>query len=367
MSSTDMNSTYKSADRRVLIMAGGTGGHVFPALAVASELRARGVHIDWLGTRAGIEAELVPANGFPIHFIDVKGVRGKALLARLLAPFQVFRALMQAINTLRRLAPQAAIGLGGYASGPGGVASRLLGIPLVIHEQNAVAGTTNRILSRFATRVLQAFPGAFPSALVTGNPVRQEITALPGPLERGLGQGENIRLLVLGGSLGAQAINELVPAALAILDQGQGFDVRHQCGRRHEQATIDAYLKAGISTRVEPFISDMAAAYGWADFIICRAGALTVSELAAAGVGALLIPFPAAIDDHQTRNGAWLVQGGAAMLVQQRDLDAGKLAAILKGIRANRQQLLELAVNARKLGITDASARVADICLEVMK
>lgn len=362
-----MTSTGMSTGKRVLIMAGGTGGHVFPALAVAAELRRRGLQIDWLGTRAGIEAELVPASGIPLHFIDVKGVRGKAMTARLLAPFQILKALVQAIKTLKRLAPHVTVGLGGYASGPGGLASRLLGIPLVIHEQNAVAGTTNRILSRFATRVLQAFPGAFPSAQVTGNPVRQEITALPEPSERGLGQHGAVRLLILGGSLGAQAINELVPAALAILDQGQGFEVWHQCGRRHEQATIEAYLKAGISTRVEPFISDMAAAYGWADFIVCRAGALTVSELAAAGVGALLIPFPAAIDDHQTRNGEWLVNGGAAKLLQQRDLDAGKLANILRNVRENRQQLLTLAVNARKLGITDASARVADVCLEVMK
>jgi len=350
--------------KRVLIMAGGTGGHVFPALAVAAELRRRGVQLDWLGTRAGIEAELVPAADIPLHFIDVKGVRGKSVGARLLAPLQILRAVAQALKILKRLAPQVVIGLGGYASGPGGLAARMLGIPLVIHEQNAVAGTTNRILARFASRVLQAFPAAFAAGEVTGNPVRSEIASLAPPAQRGVGQREPLRLLVLGGSLGALAINSLVPEALALLNGGAGFEVRHQCGRQHEQQTRDNYAKAAVAASVEPFIADMAQAYGWADFVVCRAGALTVSELAAAGVGALLIPFPAAIDDHQTRNGEWLVAGGAAVLAQQRDLTADKLAALLAGVRDTPAQLENMADKARALGIADAAQRVADICLE---
>ena len=354
-------------NRRVVVMAGGTGGHVFPALAVAEELRRRGVQIDWLGTRNGIEAELVPANLFPLHCIEVKGVRGKSVGARLLAPFQVVRAVFQALKILRRLAPHAVIGLGGYASGPGGLAAKLLAIPLVIHEQNAVAGTTNRILSRFASRVLQAFPGAFAGAEVTGNPVRREIAELAPPSQRGVGQHRPVRLLILGGSLGASAINQLVPAALARLNQGRGFEVRHQCGRKHEQTTQEAYTQAGVAASVEPFIADMAAAYTWADFVICRAGALTVSELAAAGVGALLIPFPAAIDDHQTKNGDWLAKGGAALLAQQRELSADKLAAMLKEIEDNPKTMITMAENARRLASTDAARRVANVCVEVMK
>jgi len=352
---------------KVLIMAGGTGGHVFPALAVAAELQSRGAQVEWLGTRAGIEAELVPAAGIPLHFIDVKGVRGKSLAARLLAPVQILRAVAQALKALRRLAPQVVIGLGGYASGPGGVAARLLRIPLVIHEQNAVAGTTNRILSRFATRVLQAFPGVFAAGEVTGNPVRKEIADLDAPAIRGVGRHEPLRLLILGGSLGALAINTLVPEALALLGGGAKFEVRHQCGRRHEQQTRDNYAKMGVSASVEPFVTDMAQAYGWADFVVCRAGALTVSELAAAGVGALLIPFPAAIDDHQTRNGEWLVSGGAALLVQQSELTASKLAAILAHVHNNPEQLEDMANKARALGIADAAQRVADICLEAAR
>ena len=354
------------AGRRVLVMAGGTGGHVFPALAVAHELAERGVAIDWLGTSAGIEAELVPAQGFALHTIDVKGVRGKKLLARLAAPFQVVRAVMQALTIVRRLRPHAVIGLGGYASGPGGLAARLLGLPLVVHEQNAVAGTTNRILSRVASRVLQAFPGAFADAEVVGNPVRREIAALPAPAQRGVGEHSPIRLLVLGGSLGALAINRLVPAALAACERDT-FEVRHQCGRKHVDVTRQAYADAGVEATIEPFIDDMAAAYGWADFIICRAGALTVSELAAAGVGALLIPFPAAIDDHQTANGRWLVAGGAAQLIQQRDLSAETLAELLAGIAAEPGRLAAMADRGRQLAITDAARRVADTCLEVMK
>ncbi len=356
-----------SSPKKVLIMAGGTGGHVFPALAVAAELRSRGVTLDWLGTSAGIEAELVPANGIPLHVIAVQGVRGKSLATRLLAPVKIVRAVLQALAKVRALAPDAVIGLGGYASGPGGLAARLLGIPLVIHEQNAVAGTTNRILSRIAARVLQGFPGAFPAGEVTGNPVRADIASLPSPEARDVGGHRPLRLLVLGGSLGAQAINEMVPGALALLADPAVVEVRHQCGRRHGETTGAAYREAGVAAAIEPFIGDMAEAYGWADFVVCRAGALTVSELAAAGVGALLIPFPAAIDDHQTRNGEWLVAGGAALLIQQRDLTPQRLAELLAELAEHPAKMTEMAVNARALAIGDAGRRVADVCLEVMR
>lgn len=352
--------------RHVLIMAGGTGGHVFPALAVARELRERGLRVSWLGTRAGIEAELVPAQGFELHFVEVGGLRGKGWRVRLAAPWGIARSVGQALRLEGRLAPDAVIGLGGYASGPGGLAAWLRRIPLVIHEQNAVAGTTNRILSRLARRVLQAFPGVFPRGETTGNPVRAEITRLPPPALRGIGQHPRPRLLVLGGSLGALAINRLVPRALGQLEDGAAFQVRHQCGRDHLDITRAAYAEAGVQAEVEPFIDDMAAAYGWADFVICRAGALTVSELAAAGVGSLLIPFPAAIDDHQTRNAEWLVRGGGARLIQQRDLTAESLAEQLAQLRSRPQTLKEMAERARALAIPDAGARVADACQEVM-
>lgn len=351
---------------RVLIMAGGTGGHVFPALAVAAEMQSRGFSADWLGTSAGIEAELVPAKGIPLHCIQVKGVRGKSLMARLLAPFQILRAVLQARRLLKVLAPNVVIGLGGYASGPGGAAAKLLGIPLVIHEQNAVAGTTNRILSKFASRVLQAFPGAFDDGEVVGNPVRREISALPSPSARGLGKRGKLRLLILGGSLGALAINKLVPQALALLDKSLSIEVKHQCGRKHVDITRQAYSEAGVSAQIEPFVDDMAAAYEWADFVICRAGALTVSEVAAAGLGSLLIPFPAAIDDHQTKNGLWLVSGDAARLIQQRDLTPSLLADVLTELGNHPETLEAMANNARNLAVVDAAARVADACEEVM-
>ncbi len=354
------------SNRKVLIMAGGTGGHVFPALAVAHELRRRGLDVHWLGTRRGIEAEVVPANDYPLHFIDIAGVRGKRWLSKLKAPFQVAGALWQAMAILRRLAPDTVLGMGGFASGPGGLAARLQRRPLVIHEQNAAAGTTNRILARFASRNLEAFPETLPRGEHVGNPVRGEICQLPTPAERGLGDRPRPRLLVLGGSLGALAVNRLVPAAVARLTPKLALDIRHQCGRNHVEETRACYDEAGIEASVEPFIADMAAAYGWADFVVCRAGALTVSELTAAGVGSLLIPFPAAIDDHQTRNGEWLVAGGAAVLIQQRELDVERLASELALLLGDSQRQRAMADAARALARPRAAAAVADVCQEVM-
>lgn len=350
-----------------MVMAGGTGGHVFPALAVAQALRARDVAVTWLGTRRGIEAELVPANRFPINYIHVEGLRGKGLIKLLWAPLLLLRALWQAIGVLRRERPDVVLGLGGFASGPGGIAAKLLGIPLVIHEQNAIAGTTNRLLGKVANRVLEAFPGALPRGEWTGNPVRPEISDLPQPALRIAAPDRPSHLLVLGGSLGALAINQMVPQALALLPVSMRPEIRHQCGRAHQQATEDSYNQAGVQALVEPFISDMAGAYGWADMVICRSGALTVSELAAAGVASVLIPFPYAIDDHQTYNGQWLVDGQAAMMIQQSELTAEKLAELLQGWLVDSERLKDMAANARKLSKPHVAERVADICEEVCR
>ncbi|WP_461520126.1 undecaprenyldiphospho-muramoylpentapeptide beta-N-acetylglucosaminyltransferase [Porticoccus sp.] len=352
---------------KVMVMAGGTGGHVFPALAVAQALRARDVAVSWLGTRRGIEAELVPANRFPINYIDVEGLRGKGLIKLLWAPLLLLRAFWQAMGVLRRERPDAVLGLGGFASGPGGLAAKILGIPLVIHEQNAIAGTTNRLLGRVANRVLVAFPGALLRGEWTGNPVRPEISELATPAQRIATSDRPRHLLVLGGSLGALAINQIVPQALALLPMSERPKIRHQCGKKHQQVTEESYVQAGVQARVEPFIADMAEAYGWADMVICRSGALTVSELAAAGVASVLIPFPYAIDDHQTYNGQWLVDGQAAVLIQQSELSAEKLAELLKAWLMDGEHLREMATNARKLSKPHVAERVADICEEVCR
>jgi UDP-N-acetylglucosamine--N-acetylmuramyl-(pentapeptide) pyrophosphoryl-undecaprenol N-acetylglucosamine transferase len=354
--------------RRVLIMAGGTGGHVFPALAVAEELRARGIAVSWLGTRRGIEADLVPGADFPLHFIDVVGLRGKSgVVNKLKAPFGLLKALWQAIGVVRRVGPQCVLGFGGFASGPGGLAARLLNKPLVIHEQNAVAGTTNRILQKLATRVLQAFPNALAKGEHCGNPVRLEISALEAPQSRlTVVEGQRPRLLVLGGSLGALAINQVLPEALARLPETERPTVVHQCGQKHLEVTRKAYKEASVDAEVVAFVDDMAAAYGAADFVICRAGALTVSELTAAGLGAVLIPYPHAIDDHQSENARWLVDNDAAVMMQQKDLNPEALATLLKELLVNKQQLVAMAIAARALALPDAVSTVADVCEEVM-
>ncbi|AMX02063.1 undecaprenyldiphospho-muramoylpentapeptide beta-N-acetylglucosaminyltransferase [Microbulbifer thermotolerans] len=349
--------------KKFLLMAGGTGGHVFPALAVANALREQGAAIEWLGTARGIEAQLIPDVDIPLHCISVEGVRGKGKLALLKAPLQILRAILQARAVVKKVQPDAVLGFGGFATGPGGVAARLAGIPLIIHEQNAVAGTTNRLLARIANRVLEAFPSGLPGARQVGNPVRSEIAQLPEPQVR-IGKESPLRLLVLGGSLGAVAINELVPQAIALLGEDLRPRVVHQAGKRHLDIAREAYRQAGVEAEVTPFIADMAAAYGAADLIICRAGALTVSEIAAAGVGAIMVPFPFAIDDHQTKNGEWLAQAGAAIVIQQEDLDAEKLAMLLKTLFAEPEKLLAMAEAARRVAKTDATARVLDACAE---
>ena len=352
---------------KVMVMAGGTGGHVFPALAVAQELRDRGVAVSWLGTRRGIEAELVPANQFPINYIDVTGLRGKGVAKLLKAPLLLVRALWQAIGVIRYERPDVVLGLGGFASGPGGLGARLLGLPLVIHEQNAVAGTTNKLLAKIATRVLEAFPGALPNGIWTGNPVRKEILNIAAPEQRVSVGARPMRLLVLGGSLGALAINQQLPEALSLLPDDLRLDVRHQCGRAHVAITEAAYQKAGVAAGIEPFIANMAEAYGWADLVLCRAGALTVSELAAAGVGSILIPYPHAIDDHQTMNAGWLVSKGAAKLLQQADLTPEKLASLLQSLLGDGEKLRDMAVSAKNLAKPNVAEVMADICMEVCR
>ncbi len=295
-----------SRQPHVLIMAGGTGGHVFPALAVARALAERGARVSWLGTKAGIEARLVPAHDLPLHTIDVAGLRGKGALSWLAAPLRLLRAVVQALGLVRRLGPQLVIGMGGFAAGPGGLAAWLLRKPLLIHEQNAAAGMTNRSLARLATTVLQAFPDTFApkyNPATVGNPVRAEILALDAPASRWAARDDAPRLLVLGGSGGALAINQRVPAALAQIAPERRPQVRHQAGRTLTEAQA-AYAEHGTTAELSAFIEDMAAAYAWADVVICRSGALTVAELAAAGVPALLVPFPYAVDDHQTINAA---------------------------------------------------------------
>lgn len=351
--------------KSVVIMAGGTGGHVFPALAVAHALKAQGVAIHWLGTKAGIEADLVPNAGFDITYLNVGGLRGNGLRPLLQAPTKLVRAVWQATRVFKAVRADAVIGLGGYVTGPGGLAARLLGLPLYVHEQNAIAGFTNRALSRFATEILQAFPDAFPAAdnvTWVGNPVRAEIITLADPAVRYASRHGRLRVLVMGGSLGAVALNELVPAALAELEPGLRPLIRHQAGRKHAAKAEAVYAKLGVEAEVMPFINDMATVYEWADLVICRSGALTVSELAAAGVAAILIPFPHAVDDHQTANARFLSDAGAACLFQQRDLNAVSFADTLRQL-LDRNVLRVMAAKARALAKPDATTLVVNCIL----
>lgn len=356
--------------RVALIMAGGTGGHVFPALAVARVLRERGLTPVWLGTERGMESKLVPQHHIEMEYITVSGVRGKGVRTALLAPLQLARAVAQAMAVIRKRKPVVVFGAGGFASGPGGIAAWLLRKPLVIHEQNAIAGMTNRWLSRLAARVFEAFPNSFTHAVCVGNPVRREIAAVAAPAVRFAGRDDAIRVLVIGGSLGAQRLNELVPAALALLRPQERPQVIHQAGERNlPQAQIN-YREANVQAEVRAFIDDMAAMYAWADLVVCRAGALTVSELAAVGVAALLVPFPAAVDDHQTHNAQFLVKAGAAVLLQERDLagdrGAQRLADALHNLCSQgRAHLLQMAQRAREHAIVDADVRIADECMKL--
>jgi len=356
--------------RRVaLIMAGGTGGHVFPALATARVLQRRGFDIVWLGTQRGIEARLVPAAGIPVEWLSVSGLRGKGVMTLLAAPFRLLLALIQSVRALRRHRPQVVLGAGGFVSGPGGLAAWLLRRPLVVHEQNAVAGLTNRMLARLADRVLEGFPGSFGKAIHAervGNPVRPEIAAVTEPGRRYAGRQGRVRLLVFGGSQGSARLNAVVPAALAELPENLRPDVLHQTGERGLEETTSAYRGRGINADVRAFIDDMAGAYGWADLAVCRSGALTIAELAAAGVPAVLVPFPAAVDDHQTRNAEYVVHAGAGVLMPESSLTPVTLAQRLRELlETGRPKLLEMARAARATAIVDADERLADACVAV--
>ncbi len=364
-----------SAPVRILLMAGGTGGHVFPALAVADELRGRGVEVSWLGTRHGLEAEVVPQAGYPIDFVDIAGLRGKGVVSLLAAPFRLLRALRESLAVMRRRRPAAVLGMGGFVTGPGGLAAWLTRRPLLIHEQNARAGLTNRLLTPLASRVMEAFPGTLRGALHTGNPLRGDFLATD--FDAAEPHEGVLRLLVVGGSLGAVRLNQVVPEALALLARGDSdasglvlstgarVEVWHQTGHRNIEQARAAYREAGIEARVDAFIDDMAEAYRWADLVLCRAGAMTVAELAAAGTASILVPYPHAVDDHQSANARYLADGGAALLVPQQELSARRLVQLLQELDAGR--LREMGAEARRLALPGATVRVAEQCLEVAR
>lgn len=354
----------KTLKKTLMVMAGGTGGHVYPAMAVADHLLAQGWKIVWLCTQGGMENRLIEGKGYDKATITMQGVRGKGLLGWVLLPVKLVKAFSQSVEALKKHQPNVVLGMGGFAAFPGGLMARLLGKPLVIHEQNSVAGLTNKVLAKFSTRVLAAFPAAFgDKAVLVGNPVRADIANLSAPEPRFSGREGTLRLLVVGGSLGAQALNEVIPQALAKLPVDQRPQVVHQAGVKHIETLRNNYAKVGVTVDARAFIDDMAAMYAWADFVICRSGALTVAEVSAVGIGSLMVPFPFAVDDHQTTNAAYLAEAGAAIVVQQKELSVEKLAKILGDL--DREQCLKMAKFARVLGKPKATADVAAICLEV--
>lgn len=355
--------------RVALIMAGGTGGHVFPALAAARVLRERGFEPIWLGTQRGLEAKLVPPQQIEIEWISVGGLRGKGITTLLAAPFRLSLAIWQSLQVMRRRKPAVVLGAGGFVSGPGGIAAWLTRRPLVIHEQNAVAGLTNKVLARLAKRVFEAFPASFPKSVRAervGNPVRREIAALAPPAQRYGDRSGPLRVLIIGGSQGATRLNVVVPAALAMIEAATRPQVLHQAGERHLQQARESYAKHGVQADVRAFIDDMAEVYGWADLVICRSGALTVSELAAAGLPAVFVPFAAAVDDHQTYNARFSVEAGAGVLIAESELTPLRLANELKALlNGGRAKLVEMATKARALAMIDADVRLADACVAV--
>jgi UDP-N-acetylglucosamine--N-acetylmuramyl-(pentapeptide) pyrophosphoryl-undecaprenol N-acetylglucosamine transferase len=346
-----------------MIAAGGTGGHVFPGLAVADYLRASGWRVVWLGADSGMEAAVVAKRGYDMASVRFSGVRGKGPLALLLLPLNLILAFWQSARAILARRPDVVLGMGGFMSFPGGMMAVLLGRPLVIHEQNSVAGLANRVLAGVADRVLCAFPGVFKRATHTGNPVRPEISAVVAPEQRYAGRSGPLRLLVVGGSLGAKALNEIVPRALALLPGTAWPIVTHQSGAQHADALKRAYAEAGVRANTPPFIDDIAAAYSEADLVVCRAGATTVAELAAAGVPSILIPYPHAVDDHQTRNARFLADAGAAVLAPQSELTPERLAELISGF--DRKRLLDMAARARALGKPGATEAVAKACMEL--
>lgn len=348
-----------------LVMAGGTGGHIFPGLAVAEALRARGWRVHWLGAPGSMESRLVPPRGFALEAIDFGGLRGKGLVTKLLLPLNLLRAFWQSVQVVRRVKPDVLVGLGGYITFPGGMMGVLLGKPLVLHEQNSIAGLANKVLAEVADRRFCAFPNALSKAQWVGNPMRAAFLNQPAPAERFAGRTGPLRLLVVGGSLGAQALNRVVPQALALIPEARRPVVLHQSGEKQIDELRANYASAGVVAELTPFIEDTASAYAEADLVIGRAGASTVTELAAVGAASLLVPFPAAVDDHQTHNARFLVDAGAAWLEAQAGLTPDKLALLLQGL--DRAQLQAMAEKARAVAKTGATEAVVGACLELAK
>jgi UDP-N-acetylglucosamine--N-acetylmuramyl-(pentapeptide) pyrophosphoryl-undecaprenol N-acetylglucosamine transferase len=351
-------------NKTLMIMAGGTGGHVYPAMAVADHLKSKGWDIVWLCTEGGMENRLIETKDYQKAMITMRGVRGKGLLGWLLLPVKLAKAFTQSARALRRYQPNVVLGMGGFAAFPGGLMAKLLGKPLVIHEQNSVAGLTNKTLAHFARKVLAAFPAAFGSkATLVGNPVRELITQIEPPEARLQARTGALHVLVVGGSLGAQALNEVLPKALAGIEMSSRPQVVHQAGEKHISALLANYQMAGVQADTRAFIDDMAAMYTWADVVICRAGALTIAELSAAGVASVLVPFPHAVDDHQTSNAHYLSDAGAALLIAQPEFTVENVAKLLQDL--TREQCLSMAIKARALGKPEATATVANICMEL--
>ena len=379
----------RTAPKRILIMAGGTGGHVIPALSIARYLRSEGVRVEWLGTERGLESRLIPNEGIRLHKIGISGLRGSGLWRRLLSPFVITAATLQSCFSILKYRPHCVLGMGGFATGPGGVAAWLMRRPLLIHEQNAIAGFTNLMLMPFATIIMEAFPGAFVKkrehdksrlsrwasrradrVQAVGNPVREEIRHLPEPEARS--HDGPLRVLVVGGSRGAVAINQVMPAALATLtalDASEQPEVWHQCGDGNEEATLKAYEESGITVgkqvRIECFIDNMAVAYNWADLVVCRSGALTIAELASAGLASVLVPYPYAVDDHQTQNARYLTDVDAAVLVPEETLSAERLGELLHGFCTDRDTVRQMALRARALSRDNSTEVLAKLCLGV--
>lgn len=363
MTATGASVANAHAAGTIMIMAGGTGGHVFPGLAVADFMRALGWRVVWMGSRTGMEARIVPEHGYEMAWVRVSALRGKGLLAKVLLPANLLVAFWQSARAIFAIRPDVVLGMGGYVAFPGGMMASLLNRPLAVHEQNAIAGLTNKVLARVADKVMAAFPGALAGAQWTGNPVRAEIAGVDPPSARYAGRSGPLRLLVVGGSLGAQALNETVPKALALIPETDRPRVVHQSGERHLDALRTAYAAAGVEGELVAFIGDMATRYAQADLVVCRAGALTVSELSAAGIASVLVPFPYAVDDHQTANAKFLADSGAAMLIRQSEMEPAQLANLIRTL--DRAKLLAMAEKARALGKPEATRLVAESCIRL--
>ena len=363
-----MPANISKTKKPILITAGGTGGHVFPGLAVARALQAQDIPVVWMGTKKGLEARVIPEAGIDMVYLSVNGLRGKGVLTLLGAPIQLVKALFQSINIMRKVKPAAVLGMGGFVAGPGGLVASLMGVPVVIHEQNAIPGLTNKLLSFVSKRILEGFPGTFKGNKKSqgiGNPVRQDIATLEHPVYRLGDRWGHVHVLIIGGSLGAQALNEIVPMALAELALDKRPVVRHQAGKNKDISTAKRYEKLEVDAEVSPFVEDMAEAYAWADLVICRSGALTVAEIAAVGVASIMVPYPYAVDDHQTANAQYLAKAKAAVLVPQDELTKESLSVLLEDLCADRNKLIEMGFRAYELAKPDATREVAAICAEI--